>query len=1298
MNCLIWNTRGLAKSSSRLQSLISKWKIHLLITIEPLVDCKKAHSFKLDLGFNEVIYSQTTKIWVFWDSNFINVSEVNWNPQFVHFKVSCGETKGWVTGVYGKHTVVERRDLWSALVQFSTHIKDPWMLGGDFNAFVDHDEHQGDSIPDLNSMLDFKNCIADCGLIDLPFSGNKFTWTGVRSNGRIWRRLDRVLFNEAMLDAFDDIKVNHLHKAPSDHSPLLIQLNNIVQQGPKSFKFQNMWLAHHSFLETVAKNWNGGSTGGMRGLVTKLQTLKKALRTWNKEVFGNIFDDIRKAEEEVQKAEMAYQQQSSEANREDWSYKKSLLLSKYNMERKFWKQKAHIAWLKDGDSNSHYFHSLVKIRRRKQHISSILDSDGKECLTLPDIGNAAVHFFSRLYAVESEVDTDHFLQTIPAVINEDDNRFLNKLPTETEVKDAVWDLNQNGAPGPDGFSGKFFKKCWSIVGKDVVNAVQEFFIGVPPPKGISSSFVVLIPKIDNPITFSDFRPICLSNFVNKVCTKVLATRLNKILPKIISEEQAGFMQNRDIADQVLIAQEMIHAIDKKVRGSNVVVKLDMAKAFDKLSWKYLFEILLKFGFDNQFVNLIRANLQATYLSIIINGVPQGFFQPKRGVKQGDPLSPFLFIIASEGFSRGLKIKVAEGKIKPYWMGNIGYPITHLGFADDLLIFLNGGSRSLINFNNFIKDYQTASGQTVNLQKSSFIISKNAASRATLIEDLLDMKRSDFPMKYLGVYLHKGINRAQYCLNIIKQFDEKLTPWKQKHLSQGGRLILIKHVLSSIPLHILAVDTLPKQVITILEKKMASFLWGSTNDNHRFHWVKWSKLCYPTEEGGWGIRSLIDLEKAYTLKLWWKWMTHNSLWSTFFKARYPRSTMQPKITDSPIWRRICSIDELVRELCHFNDEGRLVWDPGKEGIFTLSSAYHEVREVSSPTFTYKHLWHKSQPMKIKIFTWKLLHNCLPITDTLLRFQTVLRPSMCPLCKNYYDTPNHLFYQCSFTQGIWRYFMGIFQIPTPRAGVSVRQIFINWWLEAGSKTLADLFKHIMPGVISWHVWKVYSSYIWGSSSIPLTEQIIEQIKHYTQIWSSNIQKYKNRRIEAFLFEESLIHSNFRFKKSGLRIIKWQRPKGVYKLNVDASFIPGFAAGGAILRDRKGELIWAINFRIQAESSEEAELRAIVKASCWAIESGFADFQVESDASSSLLRLSANEGSGKWGCLIRSFVENVVRKGINFGHTLREGNWTAHALADRDYVAGSFNIFKTVDTLPGLARKYYLADLLGYPYFRL
>ncbi|CAH9110409.1 unnamed protein product [Cuscuta epithymum] len=301
-------------------------------------------------------------------------------------------------------------------------------------------------------------------------------------------------------------------------------------------------------------------------------------------------------------------------------------------------------------------------------------------------------------------------------------------------------MDKNSAPGPDGYNGVFFRHCWDIVGQDVVRAVQDFFQGNVIPTATASSLIVLIPKKDKISTFSEFRPISLSNFVSK---------------------------------------EMINSIDRKVRGTNVVVKLDMAKAFDRLAWTFLEAVLSKFGFSNCFINLILNHLRATHFSVLINGSPKGFFQPHRGVKQGDPLSPFLFILATEALSRGLKCMVAENKMKPYWIGPVGQSVTHLCFADDILVFLNGEARSIQNFKSFLGLYQKASGQAINFDKSSFGCGKTSLARIRNLERLLGMTKLSFPMKYLGASLHKGINRKNYCNGIHQSFDKKLSTWKQK---------------------------------------------------------------------------------------------------------------------------------------------------------------------------------------------------------------------------------------------------------------------------------------------------------------------------------------------------------------------------------------------------------------------------------------------------------------------------------------------------------------------------------------
>ncbi|VFQ89738.1 unnamed protein product [Cuscuta campestris] len=322
--------------------------------------------------------------------------------------------------------------------------------------------------------------------------------------------------------------------------------------------------------------------------------------------------------------------------------------------------------------------------------------DGKWTSTQEETQLIFYNHFQNLYQHVPTMPNDTFINNVPTLITPEDNFLLSKLPQEDEVKAAVWSLNSDSAAGPDGYNGHFYKHCWKWIREDVTKATQEFFLGIKMPKQMALSTIILIPKKENPSHCEDFRPICLSNFAAKIIPKIIATRLGIILPKLISMEQGGFVKGRSINEQVLIAHEMIHGINHNTRG-----------------------VMDRFGFDKKFQSLIHNTLQATLLSISLNGHSTKPFKTGRGLKQGDPLSPLLFILAAEGFSRTLNSHMNSGKLEPYRMGRNHMHIHHLAYAEDLIVFLNGGKQNLTRFTNFLKSYEETSGQMVNLQKCNF---------------------------------------------------------------------------------------------------------------------------------------------------------------------------------------------------------------------------------------------------------------------------------------------------------------------------------------------------------------------------------------------------------------------------------------------------------------------------------------------------------------------------------------------------------------------------------------------------
>ena len=232
----------------------------------------------------------------------------------------------------------------------------------------------------------------------------------------------------------------------------------------------------------------------------------------------------------------------------------------------------------------------------------------------------------------------------------------------------------------------------------------------------NSTFLALIPKENRPSSFSRFHPISLCNSSYKILTKIIATRLKPLLPSLISENQGGFLPNRHITDSILLVQEAIHSsLSRKEKG--FVLKLDLANAFDRVRHSFLIVVLNKLGFETPFINLIVACISGPWISPLMNGRPGEAFQSSRGLRQGFPLSPYLFILMAESFSQALDHNIRVGLITGIKFGNEVKNINHSQFADDTLLI--GGASTTIarRFKKLLDQFMEYSGGLVNQLKS-----------------------------------------------------------------------------------------------------------------------------------------------------------------------------------------------------------------------------------------------------------------------------------------------------------------------------------------------------------------------------------------------------------------------------------------------------------------------------------------------------------------------------------------------------------------------------------------------------
>ncbi|XP_020211058.1 uncharacterized protein LOC109795906 [Cajanus cajan] len=435
----------------------------------------------------------------------------------------------------------------------------------------------------------FDEFITKAELVDLPLVGRKYTW--YRTDGKCMSRLDKFLVSNAWLSHWPHTTQCGLSIGLSDHFAILLK-NEDINWGPKPFRVLDCWRGDARYVVFVRSQWKELNVEGRAAFVLKekLKLLKCRLHRWNQETFGCLDRKINEARNIVNmldlKSEDSNLQEVEVVQRKEW---RAQLCASLTLKDNLLFQKSCLNWLQAGDANSKFFHACINRRRPR------LQGTNFKTLSEEDAATLILPF------------------------------------SDEEVKIAVWDYEGSKSPRPDGFNFTFIKDFWDDTKADFLAFLHEFHANGKLVKGSNSSFVVLVPKTDNPQKVEEYRPISLIGCMYKVLAKVLANRMKKVIGKVISESQSTFLKGRLTLDSVLIANKILEEAKRKKKQC-LLLKVDFEKAYDSVNWEYILFVMEKMRFPILWRRWIAECLATARVSVLVNGSPSSEFGVGRGLR------------------------------------------------------------------------------------------------------------------------------------------------------------------------------------------------------------------------------------------------------------------------------------------------------------------------------------------------------------------------------------------------------------------------------------------------------------------------------------------------------------------------------------------------------------------------------------------------------------------------------------------------------------------------------------------
>ncbi|WKA00162.1 hypothetical protein VitviT2T_018548 [Vitis vinifera] len=685
----------------------------------------------------------------------------------------------------------------------------------------------------------------------------------------------------------------------------------------------------------------------------KLQFVKANLKEWNKVSFGklnetkkSILNDIANLDVIEQGGGLSSELLIQRTLRK-WELKELILREEIH-----WRQRARVKWVKEGDCNSKFFHKVANGMRNRKFIKVLENERGVVLNNSESITEEILHYFEKLYS--SHIGEPWRVEGLDwSLISEDSVSRLDSPFTEKEIHKAIFQLDRDKTPGPDGFTIAVFQDCWDVIKDDLVRVFAEFHSSGIINQSTNASFIVLLPKKSMTKKISDFRPISLITSLYKIIAKVLLGRLRGVLHETIYSTQGAFVQGRQILDAVLIANEIV---DEKRRSveEGFVLKIYFEKAYNHVSWDFLDHVLEKKGFSLRWRKWMRGYLSTVSFAVLVNGNAKGWVKASRGLRQGDPLSSFLFTLVADVLSRMLLRAEERNSLEGFKVGRNSTRVSHLQFKDDTIFFSNTSEEDLQTLKSLLLVFGQIFGLKVNLDKNNIYGINLEQNHLSKLAELLDCKAFRWPIPYLGLPLGGNPKACGFWDPVIERISKRLDGWQKVFLSFRGRITLIQSCLTHMPYYFISLFKIPASVATKIERLQREFLWLGVGEGKRDHLVSWDIVCKPKAIGGLGFGK-IALRNVTLLGKWlWRYPREGSaLWHKVILSIYRSHSNEWDANTIVRWSHRCPWKAIAQVFQEFSKFTRFVvgngnrirfWEDLWWGDQSLGSQYPKLFRV------------------------------------------------------------------------------------------------------------------------------------------------------------------------------------------------------------------------------------------------------------------------------------------------------------------------------------------------------------------